>query len=92
MQIRWTQPAVRDSTNICDYIEEQDTATTAHHVALTIYRSVTSLNKFPHRGRPGRKTETRELVITNLPYIAVCRVRASVVEVVRILHGAQDWS
>jgi addiction module RelE/StbE family toxin len=91
MQIRWTQPAVRDLTNICDYIEEQDTAATARRVALIIYRSVTSLNKFPHRGRPGRKTETRELVIANLPYIAVYRVRESVVEVVRILHGAQDW-
>jgi plasmid stabilization system protein ParE len=50
MQIRWTQPAVRDFTNICDYIEEQDTATTARRVALTIYRRVTSLNSFHTEG------------------------------------------
>jgi len=24
MRIRWTEPAARDLTNICDYIEEHD--------------------------------------------------------------------
>ena len=56
-----------------------------------IYGSVGSLEKFPHRGRIGRKAETRELVIPNLPYVAIYRVRGSIVEVIRVLHGAQDW-
>jgi toxin ParE1/3/4 len=91
MRLRWTQPAARDLTNICDYIEGHDTPATARRVALLIYRSVNSLQKFPHRGRAGRKPGTRELVVTNLPYIVIYRVREGVVEIARILHGAQDW-
>jgi toxin ParE1/3/4 len=91
MRIRWTQPAARDLTNICDYIQEQATPAIARRVALVIYRSVSSLDKFPPRGREGRKADTRELVVTNLPYIIIYRVRESIVEIIRILHGAQDW-
>jgi addiction module RelE/StbE family toxin len=91
MHIRWTQPATQDLTNICAYIEERDTSAAARRLALLIYRSVTSLNKFPHRGRIGRKADTRELVMTNLPYVVIYRVGENVVEVIRILHGAQDW-
>ena len=38
-----------------------------------------------------RRLETRELVIAGLPYIAVYRSQPEVVEVLRILHGAQKW-
>ena len=91
MRIRWTQPAADDLTNICNYIQEHNTPATARSVALLIYQSVSSLEKFPHRGRIGRKADTRELVITKLPYVAIYRIRENVVEVIRILHGAQDW-
>jgi addiction module RelE/StbE family toxin len=91
MRIRWTQTVVRDLTRICDYLEQHAGPATARRVALAIFRSVSSLTKFPQRGRPGRKANTRELVITGLPYIAIYRIRESVVEVLRILHGAQDW-
>jgi len=43
MRIRWTEPAARDLTHICDYIEERDGPGTARRVALTIYKSVSSL-------------------------------------------------
>jgi toxin ParE1/3/4 len=91
MRIRWTQPAARDLTNICDHIHQQATPATARRVALLIYRSAGSLHKFPYRGRPGRKPDTRELVLTNLPYVVIYRLRENVVEIIRILHGAQNW-
>ncbi len=91
MRIRRTQPAAGDLTNIYKYIGAHDSPTTARRVALMIYRSVTLLEKFPHRGRKGRKTDTRELVIASMPYVVIYRVRDNMVEVVRILHGAQDW-
>jgi len=62
MRIRWTEPAARDLTHICDYIEERDAPATARRVALAIYQGVGSLTQFPQRGRPGRKLNTRELV------------------------------
>ena len=91
MRIRWTQPAADDLTHICDYIEEHDTSATARRVALAIYESIGTLVRFPRRGRPGRYKDTRELVITNLPYIAIYRIHDNVIEVARILHGAQNW-
>ncbi len=45
----------------------------------------------PAMGRRGRVRGTRELVIAGLPYIALYRALVEVVEVVRVLHGAQQW-
>jgi plasmid stabilization system protein ParE len=71
MRIRWTEPAARDLTHICDTIEEHDGPATARPVALTIYQGVGSLAQFWQRGRPGRKLKARELVFPGLPLLAV---------------------
>jgi len=91
MRIRPTEPAADDLTNICDYIEERGGPASARRVALTIYEGVSSLSRFPHRGRPGRKVGTRELVFRSLPFLAIYRIREDVIEINRILHGAQNW-
>ena len=56
-----------------------------------VYDAPASLLEFPHRGRPGKKEGTRELVLSPLPYLVVYSVRRDVIFVVRILHGAQQW-
>ncbi len=91
MRIQWTEPAARDFTNICDYTEEQDGTAAASRVALRIYEGVDLLARFPNRGRPGRKRGTRELIFAGLPFPAIYRLRKDVVEIARILHGAQKW-
>jgi toxin ParE1/3/4 len=91
MRIRWTEPAARDLTHICDFIEEHDSSSTARRLALSIHTRVSALVEFSERGRPGRKSGTRELVFAGLPYLAVYRLRGDAVEILRILHGAQDW-
>jgi len=52
---------------------------------------VAALALFPKQGRPGRTKGTRELAFSPLPYVAVYRVKDEVVEIVRVLHGAQRW-
>jgi len=42
-------------------------------------------------GRTGQKKGTREMVIPGLPFLAVYRVHDELVEIIRILHGAQHW-
>jgi addiction module RelE/StbE family toxin len=91
MPIRWTPPAARDLTQIADYIQEKDGPAPARRVALAIHEAVSRLSRFPQLGRPGKKAGTRELVIAGLPYLAVYRVHENVVELLRILHGAQRW-
>jgi plasmid stabilization system protein ParE len=91
MRIRWTTLAADDLTHICDYIEEHDGPNAARRVAIAIVDGRESLSRFPRRGRLGRKAGTRELVFTALPYLAIYRVQAEIVEINRILHGAQKW-
>jgi toxin ParE1/3/4 len=85
MRIRWTEPAVRDFSQICDYIEENDGPEAARQVAFAIYQKISSLTQFPQRGRHGRKPGTRELVLAGLPYLAVYRLHNDAI------HGAQKW-
>ena len=91
MRLRWTDPAVADFTGICDYLKEYASAELSRRVALSIHERIGLLTKYPEFGRTGRVPETRELVFSGLPYIAVYRIGAEDIEVLRILHGAQDW-
>jgi toxin ParE1/3/4 len=91
MRVRWTQPAVDDLTHICDYTRERFGPAQPRRTALMIYESAESLKAFPNKGRPGRKTNTRELQIPNTPFVVIYRVSNDAVEISRILHGGQKW-
>jgi toxin ParE1/3/4 len=91
MRVRWTDAAARDLTGICDYTQRQYGPEQARQLALRIYEAVGSLCQFPNAGRLGRKPGTRELVFSGIAFLAVYRVRKDVVEIARILHGAQRW-
>ncbi len=45
----------------------------------------------PSMGRPGRKEETRELVVSGTPYFVPYRVRNDHLVILRVLHGAMQW-
>lgn len=85
MRIRWTSPLARDLTHLCDYIEQNNGRAAARRVALAIYDSVDTLRQFPSPGRVGRVADTRELVVSGLPYLAIYRVRDSVIEIASVL-------
>ncbi len=91
MILRWTKPAADDLMSICDYTEEHFGPAQARKAALALYEGAASLAVLPSRGRPGRRPNTRELVIPGLPFLIVYRVRENVIEINRILHGAQKW-
>jgi toxin ParE1/3/4 len=90
MQLRWTEEAVTDLEHVADYLFEQ-----APHRAAEVVRSIfdapASLLTFPHRGRPGKREGTRELVLSPLPYIVVYTVHGDTIYIARILHGSQQW-
>lgn len=90
MRVRWTTPAAEDLYNIVQHIQ-QDKPNAATDVAKAIYDGCDGLAKFPYRGRRGRSTGTRELVVSRLPYIVVYRIQEPVIELLRIYHGAQEW-
>ena len=62
MKIRWSPESAADFAGIIQYIRTQNPSA-ADRVAHTIYESITSLESFSQRGRPGRVKDTRELVL-----------------------------
>ena len=90
MYLRWTEAAATDLERIADYLLRH-APDRAPRLIRSIYEAPETLSSFPHRGRPGKKAGTRELVLSPLPWIVVYTVRDDVVHVVRILHGAQRW-
>lgn len=90
MRVLWTEPASDDLTRIVEYIR-RDNPSAAARVARTIYEGVAQLKQMPERGRPGFAENTRELVFSPWPYIAVYEVVADCVMILRIRHTAQKW-
>lgn len=70
----------------------KDRPRTADAVVERILKSIDLLESFPLIGRAGRVSDTRELVVGGLPYIAVYRVdkEAEEVLVIAVFHAAQD--
>jgi len=76
---------------LLEYIA-QDRALAAANQDDEIERQVNMLHEQPKLGRPGRVKGTRELVISNTPFIAVYRLKGSQrIEMLRLLHGSQLW-
>jgi toxin ParE1/3/4 len=75
-----------------DYIA-QDSPSAAIEQGDRIEHQVGLLIEHPEMGRPGRKRGTRELVISRTPFVVVYRIkpRAKRIELMRVLHGAQQW-
>jgi addiction module RelE/StbE family toxin len=90
MRIRWTVPAAQDLENIKSYLIRQYPQF-AEPTVRTIYQRIRSLKTTPHKGRPGQRSGTRELVLTPLPYLVVYAVKPEFIEILHINHGAQDW-
>jgi toxin ParE1/3/4 len=76
--------------DIHEYISQQNSAAAARMVQR-IRASVERLATSPGLGRPGRVTGTRELVIAGTPYIVPYRVKADIIQIITVLHGAQRW-
>lgn len=91
MIVRWTKPAVDDLAHICDYTRDRFGATKARRAALAVYDAADSLKEMPLRGRVGRKRGTRELIVADLPFLIIYRVGKEAAEILRVLHGAQQW-
>ena len=49
------------------------------------------LSAWPEAGKTGRVMDPRERVVTGTPFILVYRITGMQIEVVRILHGRQQW-
>ena len=94
MQLKWTDLADIDLEKIEAHITEDNSPIVAIDVVMNIIDSThLILPEHPHAGRQGRVKNTRELVIDGLPFIVIYRehVTANCIEILRVLHEAQQW-
>jgi toxin ParE1/3/4 len=89
--LHWSSGAVRDLAALRRYIAADDPLAAAT-VASRIGGAVETLIAMPQTGRRGRVKGTRELVIAGTPSIVAYTVlRGQVVEILAVIHGAQEW-
>lgn len=90
MNVDWTEPAVGDLRQVRAYIGLRNKQA-ARRVATRVRAAVAILEEHPAAGRAGRVPGTRELVVTGTPFIVAYRVRSKTIEILRVLHGTQEW-
>ena len=90
MKLRWTNPALRDLTDIHAHIVEQNPVA-ALKVARLLRAQAEGLAAHPHIGRPGRIDGTRELVVSGSPFIIAYRLTKTTIDILAIRHGARAW-
>ena len=90
MKIRWTRPALADLEAIGDFIARHNPSA-AKRTVIELVTSVDALRDHPNRGRPGRLTGTRELVVAGTPYLVPYRVLGDDIEILAVFHGARRW-
>lgn len=73
-----------------EYIAE-DNFRAAKKMAARVQEAVEYLVEHPNIGRPGRLSNTRELVVFGTPFIVVYWVRHDAVQILRILHHSRKW-
>ena len=82
--------AVDDLDDIAGYIS-QENPEAARRIVSRLWTTVKTLAEQPEMGRPGRVHGTRELVVSDTPFVVPYRVVGSDIEILRVLHGAREW-
>lgn len=88
--IRWTRRALGRLDRIGAYVAT-DNPEAAARVVARIVTAVDILADRPAMGRPGRIKSTRELVLSDVPYIIAYRVTDHHVDILTVMHSAQQW-
>lgn len=68
----------------------QDNPRAADAMRAAIAKAISSLETLPNRGRPGRVSDTRELLVKGAPYVVVYGVNSEVVNIFNIRHTSQN--
>lgn len=90
MKIVWLPLADNQRNDQLEYIA-QDKPQAAAAMDEAVSRIARLLADQPKMGRRGRCKGTRELVVAGTPFIVVYRIAANRIEIIRFLHGSQQW-
>lgn len=87
MEVIWSPTALREVVRIFDYLTDFNPRAAAE-VFNALIEMGDGLANFPHRGRPVRNSDLRE-VMTSYPYIIRYRVTRDAVRILRVRHTSR---
>ena len=90
MKLRWLSDALSDLRAIKAYIAEENPEA-ANRVIASIRNETNVLLNQPNIGRAGRRSDTRELVISQYPYIVAYREQSGDVQILAVVHTSRRW-
>lgn len=90
MRVRLSPRARHDLQELARHIA-RDSPRNARLVRDRIGKAVEQLRLHPESGRPGRVGGTCELVIPHTAHIAAYRVTDRTLEIIALIHEAQEW-
>lgn len=93
LPVIWTPRAHADFLNAVRFIAKERPAIAIEQGDLVL-QAIGRLADYPQMGRTGRRRGTRELVVPSTPFIMVYRIQEQEIrqiQLVRVLHGAQQW-
>jgi len=90
VKLIWSPEARADLREMVSYLADKNP-----YAAKALYERIeavaTELIDVPYIGRPGRVLGTRELVITNTPYILPYQILPDCIQILRIYQSARQW-
>ncbi|MGB9237171.1 MAG: type II toxin-antitoxin system RelE/ParE family toxin [Terriglobales bacterium] len=89
--IEWTEQAIRQLDQAHDYIALSNNKELATRITTQIVTTIQQLARFPMSVRSGRVPGTRELVISNIPFVVAYAIARDRIVILAIYHGAQQW-
>jgi|CXWL01.1.fsa_nt_gi addiction module RelE/StbE family toxin len=89
MKLRWLKNALKSLRSAHQFITAENSEA-ASKVVMRIERSAERLREYPHSGRTGTVTGTREVVVPGLPYLIVYRVTENEVQILRVFHTSRQ--
>lgn len=90
MKVQMTKLAVSDLEAIDTYVRYTNPSA-ATRMVLRVLEAIEYLSTYPSMGREGRVPKTKELVVSQTPFIVVYQIRQQIILILRILHGARKW-
>ena len=88
-RLQWRPMALTDCDAIMVYVA-QDNPTAAINLDIEFESKAENARLRPTLYKPGRMKGTREIIVRP-NYVMVYRVIGDVVEMLRVLHAAQQW-
>jgi toxin ParE1/3/4 len=91
VRVRWTRLALAHLAEADRHATQAFGVEVSTRTPARIEGAVAGLLSFPERGRNGRVSGTRELVIPGTPFVVAYRLEDGEVHVPAVLHGRRRW-